>query len=158
MTSILIESTWTSIYSRWNEMRLVLWLFSKEWLMIGRSLDSTGPLGELYMENQSFSAISTTTLSKEQLAIQLNTIGFMPTIRWSKIKNTDLCIKFLDIPWNSIPKVETIISKSKSSCYPLMESLIIILQSWLPNFNCPWAEILHIYGNNWKLAILYNWL
>lgn len=66
--------------------------------MIGRSLDSTGPLGELYMENRSFSAISTTTLSKEQLAIQLKYYWFhVPTELDNLRLRMNLCIKCLDI-------------------------------------------------------------
>lgn len=66
--------------------------------MIGRSLDSTGLLGELYMENGSFSAISTTTLSKEQPAIQLKYYWFhVPTELDGQRLRMNLCIKLLDI-------------------------------------------------------------
>lgn len=57
--------------------------------MIGRSLDFTGLLGELYMENGSFNAISTTTLSKEQAAIlaKIPLVSCTHRTKQSKIKN-----------------------------------------------------------------------
>lgn len=95
-------------------MRLFCGCFTqKEWLMIGRSLDSTYSLRRTIYGKIDLSAISYYLLSKEQLVIQLKYYWFhVPTELDDLRLRMNLCIKFLIFLEFNI-KDKTIISKSR---------------------------------------------